>query len=154
MLKLIYITAILIPTALLLKPKILFQTTTSYSFILALFSLNFLTPKSNLQHALSKEPLQRQRTFLTTLIFLQLFISLTFMAYTLTLIYIIFEATIIPTLIIITRWGQQAERLTAGTYFILYTLTTSIPLLIATLFINNISHTPTLFLQITQPANQ
>nr|YP_002290840.1 NADH dehydrogenase subunit 4 [Ophiophagus hannah]ACF94345.1 NADH dehydrogenase subunit 4 [Ophiophagus hannah] len=180
MLKLIYMTAMLIPTTLLLKPKTLFQTTTSYSFILALLSLSFLTPKSNLylsldhisaplltlsywllpmtilasQHALSKEPLQRQRTFLTMLIFLQLFISLTFTAYTLTLMYIMFEATLIPTLIIITRWGQQAERLTAGTYFMLYTLTTSMPLLMATLFINNMSHTPTLFLQMMQPTNQ
>nr|YP_010043935.1 NADH dehydrogenase subunit 4 [Sinomicrurus macclellandi]QPF22091.1 NADH dehydrogenase subunit 4 [Sinomicrurus macclellandi] len=180
MLKLIYMTAMMIPTILLLKPKTLIQTTTSLSFILALLSLKTLTPMSNIylsldhisspllalsywllpmtilasQHTLSKEPVQRQRTFLTMLILLQLFISMTFMAYTLTLMYIMFEATLIPTLIIITRWGQQAERLTAGTYFMLYTTTTSMPLLMAILFLNNMSNTPTLFLQITQPNNQ
>nr|YP_009747586.1 NADH dehydrogenase subunit 4 [Hydrophis curtus]QII89266.1 NADH dehydrogenase subunit 4 [Hydrophis curtus] len=180
MLKLIYVTLMLIPTTLLIKPKPLIKVTTSYAFILALFSLNLLTPKSNLyltldnisaplltlsywllpmtilasQHTLSKEPLQRQRVFVATLIMLQLFITLTFTAYTLTLMYVMFEATLIPTMIIITRWGQQAERLTAGTYFMLYTLTTSMPLLLATLFLNNMSNTPTLFLQITQPNNQ
>nr|BBH15648.1 NADH dehydrogenase subunit 4 [Naja kaouthia] len=180
MLKLIFTTTMLIPTALTLKPKMLMQSTTSYSFILALISLNYLTPKSNAylsldsisspllalsywllpmtilasQHTLSKEPVQRQRTFLATLITLQLFISLTFTAYTLTLMYVMFEATLIPTMVIITRWGQQAERLTAGTYFMLYTLTTSMPLLMSTLFLNNTSNTPTLFTQIAQTNNQ
>nr|YP_009434332.1 NADH dehydrogenase subunit 4 [Laticauda colubrina]ASZ83530.1 NADH dehydrogenase subunit 4 [Laticauda colubrina] len=180
MFKLIYTTTMLIPTTMLIKPNILMQTTTSYSFILALLSLNLLTPKSNMyltldhistplltlsywllpltmlasQHTLSKEPLQRQRTFLATLILLQLFITLTFTANTLTLMYVMFESTLIPTLIIITRWGQQAERLTAGTYFMLYTLTTSMPLLMAILFLNSLSNTPTLFSQMTQPHNQ
>nr|QHD48190.1 NADH dehydrogenase subunit 4 [Hydrophis melanocephalus] len=180
MLKLICVTLMLIPTTLLIKPKPLIKVTTSYAFILALFSLNFLTPKSNLyltldnisaplltlsywllpmtimasQHTLSKEPLQRQRVFVATLVMLQLFITLTFTAYTLTLMYVMFEATLIPTMVIITRWGQQAERLTAGTYFMLYTLTTSMPLLLTTLFLNNMSNTPTLFLQITQPNSQ
>jgi len=49
------------------------------------------------------------------------------------LFYIAFEATLIPTLIIITRWGHQPERLQAGTYFIFYTLFGSLPLLIALL---------------------
>nr|YP_009434345.1 NADH dehydrogenase subunit 4 [Laticauda semifasciata]ASZ83543.1 NADH dehydrogenase subunit 4 [Laticauda semifasciata] len=180
MLKLIYTTIMLIPTTMLIKPSLLMQTTTSYSFILAFLSLNMLTPKSNMyltldhisaplltlsywllpltmlasQHSLSKEPLQRQRVFLVTLILLQLFIALTFMANTLTLMYIMFEATLIPTLVIITRWGQQAERLTAGTYFMLYTLTTSMPLLMAILSLNNLLNTPTLFTQMMQPQNQ
>nr|YP_010481351.1 NADH dehydrogenase subunit 4 [Sinomicrurus japonicus]BDB03971.1 NADH dehydrogenase subunit 4 [Sinomicrurus japonicus] len=180
MLKLIYMTTMLIPTTLFLKPKTLIQTTTSFSFMLAFLSLKMLTPTSNMylsldhisaplltlsywlmpltmlasQHTLSKEPVQRQRVFLTTLILLQLFISLTFTAYTLTLMYVMFEATLIPTLIIITRWGQQAERLTAGTYFMLYTTTTSMPLLMATLFLNNMTNSPTLFSQTTQPNNQ
>lgn len=47
--------------------------------------------------------------------------------------YIIFEATLIPTLILITRWGNQTERLNAGTYFLFYTLAGSLPLLVALL---------------------
>nr|YP_313703.1 NADH dehydrogenase subunit 4 [Python regius]BAE20010.1 NADH dehydrogenase subunit 4 [Python regius] len=97
------------------------------------------------QHAMMSEPMQRQRTFMATTVFLQITIALTFTASNLTLMYIMFEATLVPTLIIITRWGQQAERLTAGTYFMMYTLTTSMPLLIAILFLNNTSNTPTLF---------
>nr|YP_010320648.1 NADH dehydrogenase subunit 4 [Fowlea piscator]UJP68300.1 NADH dehydrogenase subunit 4 [Fowlea piscator] len=180
MLKIIFMILMLIPTTLMLKPKILFSATTSYTFILALISLNFLEPNSNMhlhldytsaplftlsywllpmmmiasQNAMKKEPMQRQRTLLTTLSALQLTIALTFSAYNLTLLYLMFETTLIPTLIIITRWGQQAERLTAGTYFMLYTLTTSMPLLITTLYLNNKSLTPTLFIQTTQPTNQ
>nr|YP_003540808.1 NADH dehydrogenase subunit 4 [Sibon nebulatus]ACD77377.1 NADH dehydrogenase subunit 4 [Sibon nebulatus] len=180
MLKIIFMTAMLIPTILMLKPKMLHSTSTSYAFLLALLSLSFLEPPSNThlyldftstplfvlsywllpltmlasQHATAKEPIQRQRTFLTMLTLLQLFISMTFTAYNLTLMYIMFEATLVPTLIIITRWGQQAERLIAGTYFMLYTLTTSMPLLLMILFLNNTSNTPTLFMHLIQPTNR
>lgn len=82
------------------------------------------------------EPLQRQRVYLILLIILQTFLLLTFMASELIIFYVIFEATLIPTLIIITRWGNQAERLQAGTYFLFYTLAGSLPLLIALLLIN------------------
>nr|YP_313729.1 NADH dehydrogenase subunit 4 [Cylindrophis ruffus]BAE20036.1 NADH dehydrogenase subunit 4 [Cylindrophis ruffus] len=105
------------------------------------------------QHMMNSEPMQRQRTFLMTIMLLQTLISLTFTASNLTLMYIMFEATLIPTLIIITRWGQQSERLTAGTYFIMYTLTTSMPLLMAILFLNNMSNTPTPFFMTTETTN-
>nr|YP_003540906.1 NADH dehydrogenase subunit 4 [Leptodeira polysticta]ACD77458.1 NADH dehydrogenase subunit 4 [Leptodeira polysticta] len=180
MLKIIYTTAMLVPTILTLKPKMLYLSSTSYAFLLALMSLSYLEPSSNThlyldhtsaplfvlsywllpmtmmasQHSMTKEPTQRQRTLLTVLTLLQLFISMTFTAYNLTLMYIMFEATLIPTLIIITRWGQQAERLTAGTYFMLYTLTTSMPLLTSIIFLNNSTNTPTLFTHLAQPTNQ
>lgn len=47
--------------------------------------------------------------------------------------YIMFEATLVPTLLIITRWGNQMERLNAGIYFLFYTLAGSLPLLVALL---------------------
>nr|CAL37043.1 NADH dehydrogenase subunit 4 [Eunectes notaeus] len=185
MLKIVIATMMLMPSSLLLKPKILYQTMISYTFILAAASLmllkqsTFLKPLSNMymnldmisapllalsfwllplmiiasQHTMLSEPLQRQRIFLMTLTLLQVTISLTFLASSLTLMYIMFEATLIPTLILITRWGQQAERMTAGTYFIMYTLTTSMPLLMATLFLNNMSNTPTPFSMTTNPIN-
>lgn len=135
MLKIIIATITLIPIAFLLNPKILHQTITSYSFILATLSLSFLKqtpyikPITNSyinldsisaplltlsfwlvpliiiasQNAITSEPMQRQRIFLATIALLQTLISLTFTASNLTLIYIIFEATLIPTLIIITR---------------------------------------------------
>lgn len=48
-----------------------------------------------------------------------------------------FEATLIPTLILITRWGNQTERLNAGVYFLFYTLAGSLPLLVALLLLQN-----------------
>nr|YP_044774.1 NADH dehydrogenase subunit 4 [Smaug warreni]BAD24759.1 NADH dehydrogenase subunit 4 [Smaug warreni] len=86
------------------------------------------------QHHLNSEPLSRKRTFLMTLILLQTTLILTFSATELTLFYILFETTLIPTLILITRWGGQAERLTAGIYFLFYTLLGSMPLLVAILY--------------------
>nr|YP_009700543.1 NADH dehydrogenase subunit 4 [Xenopus lenduensis]QEQ13614.1 NADH dehydrogenase subunit 4 [Xenopus lenduensis] len=85
------------------------------------------------QNHLTSEPMSRQRTFITMLIFLQLSLIMAFSATELILFYIMFEITLIPTLIIITRWGNQAERLNAGTYFLFYTLAGSLPLLVALL---------------------
>jgi len=48
--------------------------------------------------------------------------------------YISFEASLIPTLIIIMGWGYQPERIKAGMYLIFYTLGISLPLLIVILF--------------------
>nr|WNH22592.1 NADH dehydrogenase subunit 4 [Malacoctenus macropus] len=81
------------------------------------------------------EPLSRQRTFLSLLTSLQIFLILAFGATELLMFYVMFEATLIPTLIIITRWGNQAERLNAGTYFLFYTLAGSLPLLVALLLL-------------------
>nr|YP_007624960.1 NADH dehydrogenase subunit 4 [Bubalus depressicornis]ABP38127.1 NADH dehydrogenase subunit 4 [Bubalus depressicornis] len=89
------------------------------------------------QHHLSKENLTRKKLFITTLILLQLFLIMTFTAMELTFFYILFEATLAPTLIIITRWGNQTERLNAGLYFLFYTLTGSLPLLVALVYIQN-----------------
>ena len=89
------------------------------------------------QSHLSKEPLIRKKLYISILILLQLFLIITFTATELVLFYILFEATLIPTLIIITRWGNQTERLNAGLYFLFYTLTGSLPLLVALLYIQN-----------------
>lgn len=51
--------------------------------------------------------------------------------------YIIFEFSLIPTLLLIIGWGYQPERLQAGLYLLFYTLTASLPLLISILIIAN-----------------
>nr|YP_002364571.1 NADH dehydrogenase subunit 4 [Trogon viridis]ABY82564.1 NADH dehydrogenase subunit 4 [Trogon viridis] len=89
------------------------------------------------QHHLQHEPQSRKRTFITTLIMVQPFILLAFSTTELMLFYISFEATLIPTLILITRWGNQPERLSAGTYLLFYTLISSLPLLVAILYLNS-----------------
>nr|ANW47209.1 NADH dehydrogenase subunit 4 [Thryssa kammalensis] len=79
------------------------------------------------------EPMPRQRMYISLLTSLQAFLILAFGATEIIMFYIMFEATLVPTLIIITRWGNQAERLNAGTYFLFYTLAGSLPLLVALL---------------------
>nr|YP_001650849.1 NADH dehydrogenase subunit 4 [Oostethus brachyurus]BAF74986.1 NADH dehydrogenase subunit 4 [Oostethus brachyurus] len=85
------------------------------------------------QNHTANTPLNRQRAYISLLISLQAFLILAFSATELIMFYVMFEATLIPTLLIITRWGNQAERLNAGTYFLFYTLAGSLPLLVALL---------------------
>nr|YP_008578501.1 NADH dehydrogenase subunit 4 [Vampyrum spectrum]CDF66117.1 ND4 [Vampyrum spectrum] len=91
------------------------------------------------QSHLSHESPTRKKLYLTMLILLQAFLIMTFTVTELILFYILFEATLLPTLIIITRWGNQAERLNAGLYFLFYTLVGSLPLLIALIHIQNLT---------------
>nr|YP_010703134.1 NADH dehydrogenase subunit 4 [Channa stewartii]WCO10556.1 NADH dehydrogenase subunit 4 [Channa stewartii] len=103
------------------------------------------------QNHTAHQPLNRQRVYITLLISLQFFLIMTFSATEIIMFYVMFEATLIPTLIIITRWGNQAERLNAGTYFLFYTLAGSLPLLIALLLLQASTGTLSLLtLQYTQ----
>nr|YP_009577691.1 NADH dehydrogenase subunit 4 [Elephantulus edwardii]QBG64594.1 NADH dehydrogenase subunit 4 [Elephantulus edwardii] len=89
------------------------------------------------QNHLMTESMNRKKTYISMLIMLQLFLILTFTSSEMIMFYIMFEATLIPTLIIITRWGNQTERLNAGTYFLFYTLIGSLPLLIVLISLQN-----------------
>uniref|UniRef100_UPI00315C5F54 NADH dehydrogenase subunit 4 n=1 Tax=Millerichthys robustus TaxID=2588674 RepID=UPI00315C5F54 len=93
------------------------------------------------QNHMSSEPPLRQRTYIALLVSLEILLIMAFSATELIMFYVMFEATLIPTLIIITRWGNQMERLNAGTYFLFYTLVGSMPLLIALLTIQNTTGT-------------
>nr|YP_010029233.1 NADH dehydrogenase subunit 4 [Micaelamys namaquensis]QOU10220.1 NADH dehydrogenase subunit 4 [Micaelamys namaquensis] len=89
------------------------------------------------QNHLKKEKMSYQKFYISMLISLQILLIMTFSSTELIMFYILFEATLIPTLIIITRWGNQTERLNAGLYFLFYTLIGSIPLLISLISIQN-----------------
>nr|AAU20652.1 NADH dehydrogenase subunit 4 [Nototriton abscondens] len=89
------------------------------------------------QGHLKNNSMKRQQMYLSMLTILQMTLILAFSSTELILFYIAFEATLIPTLIVITRWGNQTERLNAGTYFLFYTLAGSLPLLIALLFLSS-----------------
>nr|AIL31471.1 NADH dehydrogenase subunit 4 [Clarias fuscus]AIQ86595.1 NADH dehydrogenase subunit 4 [Clarias fuscus] len=89
------------------------------------------------QNHIKSEPISRQRNYIMLLASLQTFLIMAFGATEIIMFYVMFEATLIPTLIIITRWGNQAERLNAGTYFLFYTLTGSLPLLVALLLLHH-----------------
>nr|AKH04921.1 NADH dehydrogenase subunit 4 [Ancistrus sp. 2b MNRJ42890] len=104
------------------------------------------------QNHIAPEPLNRQRTYITLLTSLQTFLILAFGATEIIMFYVMFEATLIPTLIIITRWGNQSERLNAGTYFLFYTLAGSLPLLVALLLLHHDTGTLSmLIIQYSQP---
>nr|YP_009543444.1 NADH dehydrogenase subunit 4 [Ardea insignis]AYU71264.1 NADH dehydrogenase subunit 4 [Ardea insignis] len=114
-----------------------------------LLPLMILASQNHLQH----EPLMRKRIFITTLVTIQPFILLAFSTTELMLFYISFEATLIPTLVLITRWGNQPERLSAGTYLLFYTLISSLPLLITILYLHTQTGTLHLtMLKLTHPA--
>nr|WIF29468.1 NADH dehydrogenase subunit 4 [Mesechinus wangi] len=91
------------------------------------------------QHHLQKENLIHKKLFISMLILLQILLIMTFTASEMFMFYILFEATLIPTLIIITRWGNQIERLNAGSYFLFYTLAGSLPLLVALLYLKEMN---------------
>lgn len=44
--------------------------------------------------------------------------------------YVAFEVSLLPTLLLILKWGYQPERLQAGFYFMMYTMCASLPLLL------------------------
>nr|WNH22449.1 NADH dehydrogenase subunit 4 [Serranus atrobranchus] len=98
------------------------------------------------QYHTTHEPINRQRLYITLLTSLQFFLILAFSATEMIMFYVMFEATLLPTLVIITRWGNQAARLNAGVYFLFYTLAGSLPLLVALLLLQ--SHLGTLSLLI------
>nr|YP_009421677.1 NADH dehydrogenase subunit 4 [Halcyon smyrnensis]ANO44443.1 NADH dehydrogenase subunit 4 [Halcyon smyrnensis]ASS35114.1 NADH dehydrogenase subunit 4 [Halcyon smyrnensis] len=113
-----------------------------------LLPLMILASQNHLQH----EPLPRKQIFITTLTMVQPFIILAFSTTELMLFYIAFEATLIPTLILITRWGNQPERLSAGIYLLFYTLISSLPLLVAILHLHGQMGTLNLpMLKLTHP---
>ncbi|YP_187584.1 NADH dehydrogenase subunit 4 (mitochondrion) [Asterias amurensis] len=96
------------------------------SLLASISSTNKYTPRS-------------QRVFISTIFFILLALLLTFSALELSLFFIAFESTLLPTLVLITRWGAQKERFQAGVYFIFYTLAGSLPLLLAIILLYNTS---------------
>nr|QIT06478.1 NADH dehydrogenase subunit 4 [Novacerus sp. FZ-2019] len=79
--------------------------------------------------------------FIFMVLILLLMLILSFSTMNLMLFYIYFESSLIPTLLIITGWGLQPERLQAGVYFLFYTLLASLPLLMMILYIYSIKKT-------------
>nr|APB02952.1 NADH dehydrogenase subunit 4 [Amolops chunganensis] len=163
-------------STLLTPPKHLWAMVTAQGFCIAFFSLlwlllhdfNFSSPTfliDNLsgplailtcwlfpltmlasQSKVSQEPINRQRVYIANSTFLQLMTLLAFTTSDLMLFFIFFEASLIPTMIIITRWGAQERRLEAGMYLAFYTMAGAVPLMIwlTSFYSSNGSLLPTL----------
>nr|UOU85235.1 NADH dehydrogenase subunit 4 [Rhagio lineola] len=78
-----------------------------------------------------------KKFFLVNILFLLLFLYLTFSSMSLFMFYLFFESSLIPTLFLILGWGYQPERLQAGVYLLFYTLFASLPMLIGIFYCYN-----------------
>lgn len=76
--------------------------------------------------------------FIVIILFLLLFLILTFRVINLFLFYLFFERRLIPTFFLILGWGYQPERLQAGFYLLFYTLLASLPLLLGIFYCKNL----------------
>nr|QGN74755.1 NADH dehydrogenase subunit 4 [Melanomys caliginosus] len=103
------------------------------------------------QNHMKNETKINKKLYISMLVILQILLIITFSVNELIMFYILFEATLIPTLIIITRWGNQTERLNAGLYFLFYTLIGSIPLLIALIWLQNYLGTLNIMMLLNNP---
>nr|APH08727.1 NADH dehydrogenase subunit 4 [Tomopleura sp. JEU-2016] len=68
------------------------------------------------------------------IILMNFILVMTFLCSSSLLFYFLFEASLIPTLMLILGWGYQPERLQAGMYMMIYTVAASLPLLFAILW--------------------
>nr|YP_010444622.1 NADH dehydrogenase subunit 4 [Haplodiplatys aotouensis]UTI38885.1 NADH dehydrogenase subunit 4 [Haplodiplatys aotouensis]UTI38898.1 NADH dehydrogenase subunit 4 [Haplodiplatys aotouensis] len=138
----------------------------TWMFIIATLYM-FFTPLSmfhqNISHSYASDPLTFNLTLLTiwicslmmlastnvlffknfnklfnlTILILMLILMSTFNTTNMFNFYLFFEASLIPTLIIILGWGYQPERIQAGTYLMFYTIIASMPLLVTIFFLYN-----------------
>nr|AYN73231.1 NADH dehydrogenase subunit 4 [Kosciuscola tristis] len=79
--------------------------------------------------------------FIFMVLFLMIMLYCSFASLSLLSFYIFFEASLVPTLLLILGWGYQPERLQAGVYLIFYTLVASLPLLLSLFNIYYFSNT-------------
>lgn len=84
---------------------------------------------------ISNKRASKQRSFLTFKIWILIALVITFSTTKLIVFFIAFEATLIPTLLLISRWGMRKERIEASYYFLFYTLIRSLPLLVGIIII-------------------
>nr|YP_008963562.1 NADH dehydrogenase subunit 4 [Curetis bulis]AFV13317.1 NADH dehydrogenase subunit 4 [Curetis bulis] len=75
--------------------------------------------------------------FLLNILLLLVLLYLTFSVMNMFMFYLFFEASLIPTLMLIVGWGYQPERIQAGMYLLFYTLFMSLPLLLSIFFLYN-----------------
>nr|WNH21253.1 NADH dehydrogenase subunit 4 [Bryaninops yongei] len=91
-----------------------------------------------------KQYIDLQRMYIVLLLALQVSLIMAFTATEFTMFYIMFESTLLPTVFLISRWGNLWERLKAGNYLLFYTLLGSLPLLIGLIWLNDLRGTTSL----------
>nr|UDF83699.1 NADH dehydrogenase subunit 4 [Vermileo comstocki] len=79
--------------------------------------------------------------FVFNVLFLLIFLYLTFSSLNLFMFYLFFESSLIPTMFLILGWGYQPERLQAGIYLLFYTLMASLPMLVSIFYLYKCNNT-------------
>jgi len=77
------------------------------------------------------------KEFICVIGLLIFFLIIVFLVRNLIVLYIFFEASLIPTFFLISGWGYQPERLKAGLYLFFYTMFGSLPLLLGILYLQS-----------------
>nr|ALS46252.1 NADH dehydrogenase subunit 4 [Glycera unicornis] len=124
------------PSTLMTQPHLFYDSLSAPLIILTLWISAMMIIASQKIHIMKTS----QNKFIFLVILLNTSLVLTFSTQNLILFYILFELSLIPTLIIIMGWGYQPERLQAGMYLMMYTITASLPLLISLTMIMNKKH--------------
>nr|UZC78732.1 NADH dehydrogenase subunit 4 [Aquatica leii] len=73
--------------------------------------------------------------FSFVILFLLIFLFLTFCSMNMFVFYLFFEMSLIPTLLLILGWGYQPERIQAGMYMFMYTLFGSFPMMVSLFYL-------------------
>lgn len=113
---------------------IIFQSSDSLSFTLVSLSL-WIGALIIIASTGVKRDNFKSSWFISLIIILVVLLILTFTTDNIFLFYLYFEATLIPTLLLIMGWGYQPERIQAGVYMLFYTLAASLPLLLIILWL-------------------
>lgn len=142
LLLIITLTTMLVLSSLpLINFKLLLSSHGSLSWDILSITLISLTIFISLLILIARLPntqiLKFKTLFISTLNSLILCLVGVFSVTNLIIFYIIFEASLIPTFVIILGWGNQPERIQAGIYIFIYTLLASLPLLITLLIWTN-----------------
>nr|YP_010944743.1 NADH dehydrogenase subunit 4 [Liocranchia reinhardtii]WMC20841.1 NADH dehydrogenase subunit 4 [Liocranchia reinhardtii] len=82
----------------------------------------------------------KKNFFCNLVLMLCLVVIMYFLSINMMYFYIFFEISLIPTLMLIIGWGYQPERLQAGMYMMLYTISASLPLLMSLVMLSNLYH--------------
>nr|BDQ44067.1 NADH dehydrogenase subunit 4 [Pheretima lactea] len=95
------------------------------------------------------------KIFTMNILILTLILLLCFNASNMFMFYVWFEASLVPTMALIMMWGYQPERLQASMYLMIYTVTASLPMLVALCKIymcSKTTHMP-MFMSMTFPTD-
>nr|YP_006576051.1 NADH dehydrogenase subunit 4 [Euspilotus scissus]ACZ58578.1 NADH dehydrogenase subunit 4 [Euspilotus scissus] len=84
--------------------------------------------------------------FLLLMLGLMITLFFSFVSMNLFMFYLFFEASLIPTLMLILGWGYQPERIQAGLYLLFYTMLASLPMMVSIFYSYKISFSLDYFL--------